>query len=1441
MSRFGRAKQKKWTAPTNPLEAEATKGVIEDLPGRKFNNKDLYIARRIDKLSVIPNPSPAQTAELNALVKIRADSQLEAFDASQDDSFASDFQNFLQGRMKMEEAKRVNWPVTPAQGSTIAGAQTTLSGPLGDPDEGSYGVSQRAYSTLRLNHLPGVQDYLDKFIDARLRYEQAIERMKQLGPVGLDGKVDLDVLYVYYKYVVRGVSTGEDEFLRDWKFFDKRGPKPPGSLAEELARTNELNAQADERMGHMESDLRAGPPGDAMGDQVVSNLAQTEVPTPIQVVTSSDEDQEDIASATAAARAGVVDQATMKEFTNAGKQFAAAAKQLGKNKADNSAMVTQLKNLATAVGDLQAKLTTSDPGIGELKTALTVGPDSLVTLMKEVASASRTLHTDLADLPTKFDNLAAKIENVAKLNSGGASGGGGSSGLSPEVKKQFADLTTALAALNARSDALEKTNNELNEKLTNAETEKDEALTDLATRMEAQQEAAVKSVEDAALAKVAELSKKLTDLEEASKNAIKARETLIETLEQEAKKGKASADPDSDEEFQKELKRATRKAALIRAASGQAEPTKSSFDKYIEWKMAKEMGMGKAKGATPIPKKTKPKSDKGKGPAVAPPSDSEESFKSASDGGSGSSGGLPQKPVVGKGTAKPPPGKFASWFNALFGDGDPGDDGDDDDGQSGATRQSRSRKGTRSAIKKPIPKSDKFGSSRDAVSLASPRKTIKGVADVSDADKNLARVTRNYQDAAKRVIELQAEVERLKEVERKNNERRARGEDGVPIPGVDTVRIRNAQDKLNRATQQEAGAKAIKDRVEKAKTPRAQTPRSHVTIVPPPPSEPSQRPILGDGELSRMGRGGRVPPPPPVKPHVSPELAAQNPVPERPGPRVTFESPSPAIDNEAGRIWIHNTLQAMEDDGVDFRRSASVRNWLDQQEAELDVQKLRRAVQFIESTGLHKEDGDEGVRTILNYFKEKIFEIERGIQQVPAKPEPPDPTVVVKPEPEPSTQPVGAPPPQEPSTQPVGAPSPQEPSTQPVGVPPSPGEPGPGTNPPPVPQPGGTSLPQPPAPADPGDGDDSDDSNAPDPGRRNSDDSYGAGEPIELPEGAIGLGPEPTNARPDKGKGHKPPRSFEDILQQVRELYGTDNMFSLQQALDTETDPDMIAGIAQIIHDRKIVEELRENEETGTRSRPTPRNSGLNRIGKIRKKQDVGELAKNLGLSAVFAAGAIRDYTDLNMTYATDDQVNQQIAAQIEADVEAARPGDVDSTKKSDEIHFGTERFYHAVGDERLSTRDSYKYTYHDELGKMQSDTITREQRQRLRERWKAHLQAAATQGKLEFNTPSQRRLVSMMASLTHESGSRGLMGKKVDFIRWVDEEGRSHEAVRPDSNTIDEDWYIWNQLTLASILLEKYGRHTGKSVLEKRNLEDNRGNATYRLRKRNSTTQGQS
>lgn len=1329
MSRFGRAKQKKWTAPTNPLEAEATKGVLEDLPGRKFNNKDLYIAQRIDKLSVITNPSPAQTAELNALVKIRADSQIEAFEASQDDAFASDFQNFLQGRLKIEEAKRVNWPVN------ITTAYDGTGAPVLPPAQ--------AHSTIRLNHLPGVQGYLDKYADARLRYEQAIERMKKLGPVGLDGKVDLDVLYVYYKYVVRGVSTGEDEFLRDWKFFDKRGPKPfPNTLAEQLADTNELNAQADERMGHMVPDNSVGPPGDAMGNNVVGNIAQSEVPVPVQVVISPDSDQEDIASATAAARAGVVDQATMKEFTNAGKQFAAAAKQLGKNKADNSAMVAQLKNLATAVGDLQAKLATSDPGIGELKSALTVGPDSLVSLMKQVVSASQALHTDLADLPTKFDNLAAKVENVAKLNSGGASGRGGSSGLSPELQKQFDDLNAALAALNARSDALEKTNKELNEKLTTAETEKDGALTDLANRMDAQQQAAVKSVEDAALAKVADLSKKLTELEKASADAIKAKETLIETLEQEAKKGQASADPDSDEEFQKELKKATRKAALIRAASGQAEPKKSQIEMWMEWQMAKDMGMGKkAQGATPIPKKTKTKSDKGKGPAVAPPNDGD-----ASSDGSLSTDGLPQNPTIGRGTLRPTP----IWYGDLTGPPEPPKPVEP--GPSKKPKQSRSRGTTRSARRTEFDTKEQEEDSRPDLNEwkkdregAGPRaKTPRGgiiksvAAGIKAAGGYTAKTLfelgseltvqiakkfaeqRKTADALKvtpegtakqmreaRLAKLEEEIKKLRE--QRGQVRAEQGVRGVDAPvdpgdgpadaGDDDDDDDDFQDAQSIPPVRGGGGARV-PRPPATPSPRPGQPGR--VPVPPAPRPPGGAPSRGGGQVP-------VPPVAAPRPHDIPgSIVRNNPVPPRGGP-VAPPNQQPPANNHQHQGALANLklmISKMKRAGKSPTELADIADFFDDEVGEIgdrmaldqDLIGANGLIAFIENELTDQDHRNEpAYLAIRDYLLTRRFALEASIRErdeAAAQPqEPGQPAPVVKGEP-----PSPLPPDESGFTSLAGTPPADQSGFTAQAESPSPAQPGPGANPPPVPQPGGASLPQPPAPADPGDGDSSDGS--PEPGkppgkfgdhtpRGTTPGSKGPlmppSEPIEIDPvtGNIVGGAEPGPSRPRKTvEDYEVEFSLGGLsYQQLSDIASNPNKFSGEEMIAAENMMKALEfdnNFANAVYEDDDDQDIAVSKDLSTVKRPKP--VGNIKIGKIiskKGKEPARQVIQSVATDQdIYAIVGTADMMKNKFTFEDDTATAQRIKDDAKDDPEVQKY----KFPRFDYIDFGTEEAYALLG-----------------------------------------------------------------------------------------------------------------------------------------------------------------
>lgn len=385
MSGFGRAKHKKWRAPTNPLDAEASKGVLEDLPGRKFNNKDLYISKRIKELENLGRAkSEAEKAELQALVKIRADSQIEAFAASQDDTFVSDFQNFLQGRMKYEEAQRVNWKVDPVQVGVS---------PNGEPVYRSQAI--------RLNHLPGVQEYLDKYANARLKYEQAIERMKKLGPVGLDGHVDRDVLYVYYKYVVRGVTTGVDEFLRDWKFFDDRKTPQLGYLqGQEAGHANSFEAKQRSRESHMDSNGEtAAPPHDALGNQTILRSQATESPDPIRTLTEDDKKQADEAQLEAAVKAGL-DPKLVKAMSE-------AANNMSKTGA-----------LAKAIDDLRKattpkKLTKKEQDAQTLKEK----QEHAARVQAEAAAIATAVQAHLAQFITTFPQQSGTPPDIAKLQS----------------------------------------------------------------------------------------------------------------------------------------------------------------------------------------------------------------------------------------------------------------------------------------------------------------------------------------------------------------------------------------------------------------------------------------------------------------------------------------------------------------------------------------------------------------------------------------------------------------------------------------------------------------------------------------------------------------------------------------------------------------------------------------------------------------------------------------------------------------------------------------------------------------------------------------------------------------------------------------------------------------------------------------------------------------
>lgn len=228
MSRsFGRsrAKPKKWDAPSDPIKSERTKTVVEDLPGRKFADVNKWIETQLASLvqaynsTTDENEQAVLQGKIDAYTKKLVDQQVESFMDGQDDAFQKDFVGFLQGRLKPGEKERVLWQ------HAIPGA-----------DEG-----------LSLVKLPGVGKYLDKYAKARLEFEQVIGRLDELGPAGFKGKVDLDSLYMYYKYHVRGGSHGRDEFLRDWAIYKAKTTSDTNLLPAGKRTSNVLQLEEDSR------------------------------------------------------------------------------------------------------------------------------------------------------------------------------------------------------------------------------------------------------------------------------------------------------------------------------------------------------------------------------------------------------------------------------------------------------------------------------------------------------------------------------------------------------------------------------------------------------------------------------------------------------------------------------------------------------------------------------------------------------------------------------------------------------------------------------------------------------------------------------------------------------------------------------------------------------------------------------------------------------------------------------------------------------------------------------------------------------------------------------------------------------------------------------------------------------------------------------------------
>lgn len=194
----------KFRVPQNPLAAEATSDKITPTSEKKEELIQEYFADKIATTTGV---------ERDAWIKARQQRELDSMDGAIDESFASGFQGFLTGHMKRDIR-------TPIWGER----------------------------NLNLMDFEGVREYIDPLASERAQFENDLLKMHEFGPGAL-GQINLNSLYLYYKYILDGASLTESNFLKDykrWKSTSRTMPmiKRPRSERDRIAsRHNEENNQ----------------------------------------------------------------------------------------------------------------------------------------------------------------------------------------------------------------------------------------------------------------------------------------------------------------------------------------------------------------------------------------------------------------------------------------------------------------------------------------------------------------------------------------------------------------------------------------------------------------------------------------------------------------------------------------------------------------------------------------------------------------------------------------------------------------------------------------------------------------------------------------------------------------------------------------------------------------------------------------------------------------------------------------------------------------------------------------------------------------------------------------------------------------------------------------------------------------------------------------------
>lgn len=170
---FGR---RRFRAPTvNPITRELTDDT-------SLSNTDAANSKAfIDKLASLAGEHTNMAQEFR---RIEAEELANKARSSIDDDWQKRFRAWLVGKPNPEDKGKALW-ATPSR-------------------------------ELNLMRFPSIRKYITSHADARVEFEQMIERMRELGPYGLYGKVDILSTYIYFKYIVAGATINSADWLSDF-------------------------------------------------------------------------------------------------------------------------------------------------------------------------------------------------------------------------------------------------------------------------------------------------------------------------------------------------------------------------------------------------------------------------------------------------------------------------------------------------------------------------------------------------------------------------------------------------------------------------------------------------------------------------------------------------------------------------------------------------------------------------------------------------------------------------------------------------------------------------------------------------------------------------------------------------------------------------------------------------------------------------------------------------------------------------------------------------------------------------------------------------------------------------------------------------------------------------------------------------------------------------